>query len=215
MNLVINDNKHYIPNKWNEVKLSRYMNFMNTYREDVSEAEQQLHLISTIVGASMDDVGDAKKSVIDGITDRLAELMANPASENLVLEFEIDGVEYGFNPNLSELKLKEFVDLDGKLENGWQDMHKVMAILYRPIIKRHKEKYEIEDYDFRTAAKRADIFADEMSVEIVNAAASFFLTIAVDYIKITQAYSKANRKQRRQHTRQMKKNLKKNMDGMA
>ena len=129
MNLVINDNKYYIPNKWNEVKLSRYMNFMNTYREDVSEAEQQLHLISTIVGASMDDVGDAKKSVIDGITDRLAELMANPASENLVLEFEIDGVEYGFNPNLSELKLKEFVDLDGKLENGWQDMHKVMAIL--------------------------------------------------------------------------------------
>jgi len=215
MNLVINDNKYYIPNKWNEVKLSSYMNFMNTYREDVSEAEQQLHLISTIVGASMDDVGDAKKSVIDGITDRLAELMANPASENLVLEFEIDGVEYGFNPNLSELKLKEFVDLDGKLENGWQDMHKVMAILYRPIIKRHKEKYEIEDYDFRTAAKRADIFASEMSVEIVNAAASFFLTIAVDYIKITQAYSKVSRRQKRQNTRQMKKSLKKNMDGMV
>ena len=215
MNLVINDNKYYIPNKWNEVKLSRYMNFMNTYREDVSESEKQLHLISTLVGASMDDVGDAKKNVIDGITDRLAELMANPASENLVLEFEIDGVEYGFNPNLSELKLKEFVDLDGKLENGWQDMHKVMAILYRPITKRHKEKYEIEEYDFRTASKRADIFADEMSVDIVNAAASFFLTIAVDYMKITQAYSKANRRQRREHTRQMRKSLKKNMDGMV
>ena len=92
-------------------------------------------------------------------------------------------------------------------------MHKVMAILYRPIVKRHKDKYEIEEYDFRTAAKRADIFAEEMSIDIVNAAASFFLTIAVDYIKITQAYSKANRKQRRQHTRQMKKSLKKNMGG--
>jgi len=215
MNLVINDNKYYIPNKWNQVKLSRYMDFMNTHKEDASESEQQLHLISTILGANMDDVGNAKKSVIDKITDRLSELMQNPASEDLVLELEIDGVEYGFNPNLSELKLKEFVDLDGKLENGWLDMHKVMAILYRPIVKRHKEKYEIEDYDFRTAAKRADIFAEEMSIDIVNAAASFFLTIAVDYIKITQAYSKANRRQRRQHTRQMKKNLKKNMGGTA
>ena len=213
MNLVINDNKYYIPNKWNEVKLSRYMDFMNTHKEDASEAEQQLHLISTLVGASMDDVGEAKKSVIDKVTDRLAELMANPASEDLVLELDIDGVEYGFNPNLSELKLKEFVDLDGKLANGWLDMHKVMAILYRPIVKRRKDKYEIEEYDFRTAAKRADIFAEEMSIDIVNAAASFFLTIAVDYIKITQAYSKANRKQRRQHTRQMKKSLKKNMGG--
>ena len=85
MNLVINDNKYYIPNKWNEVKLSRYMDFMNTHKEDASEAEQQLHLISTLVGASMDDVGEAKKSVIDKVTDRLAELMANPASEDLTL----------------------------------------------------------------------------------------------------------------------------------
>ena len=213
MNLVINDKKYYIPNKWNQVKLARYMDFMNTHNEDASESEQQLHLISTILGANMNDVGNAKKSVIDKITDRLAELMQNPASEHLVLELEIDGIEYGFNPNLSELKLKEFVDLDGKLANGWLDMHKVMSILYRPIVKRHKDKYEIEEYDFRTAAKRADIFAEEMSIDIVNAAASFFLTIAVDYIKITQAYSKANRRQRRQHIRQMKRSLKKNMGG--
>jgi hypothetical protein len=207
MELVINDKEYYVPNKWSEISLRRYMSFITTYNEEASEAEKELHLISTILGVHIDTIGKAKKSVIDKVVLELTELINNPASEDLVLEFEIDGVEYGFNPNLSELKLKEFVDLDNKLGNGWQDMHKVMSILYRPIVKRRKDKYEIEEYDFRTAAKRANIFIDELSVDVVNAAASFFLTIAVDYIKITQAYLKMSRKQKRQVIKQMKRRL--------
>jgi hypothetical protein len=207
MELVINDKEYYVPNKWSEISIRRYMSFITTYNEEASEAEKELHLISTILGVHIDTIGKAKKSVIDKVVLELTELINNPASEDLVLEFEIDGVEYGFNPNLSELKLKEFVDLDNKLGNGWQDMHKVMSILYRPIVKRRKDKYEIEEYDFRTAAKRANIFIDELSVDVVNAAASFFLTIAVDYIKITQAYLKMSRKQKRQVIKQMKRRL--------
>ncbi len=207
MELVINDKEYYVPNRWSEISLRRYMSFITTYNEEASEAEKELHLISTILGVHIDTIGKAKKSVIDKVVLELTELINNPASEDLVLEFEIDGVEYGFNPNLSELKLKEFVDLDNKLGNGWQDMHKVMSILYRPIVKRRKDKYEIEEYDFRTAAKRANIFIDELSVDVVNAAASFFLTIAVDYIKITQAYLKMNRRQKRQVIKQMKRRL--------
>ena len=153
MDLVINGTEYYVPKKWNEINLKRYISFITTYSDEVTY------------------------------------------------------VEKGFNPNLSELKLKEFVDLDNRLENGWQDMHRVMAILYRPIVKRHKEKYEIEEYDFRTAAKRGDIFLEELSVDIVNAAASFFLSIVMDYIKITAAYSKADRKTKRGALRQMKKVL--------
>ena len=50
--------------------------------------------------------------------------------------------------------IKEFVDLDNKLGNGWADMHEVMAILYRPVTKKKGDKYNIEDYDFKTANKR-------------------------------------------------------------
>lgn len=207
MELVINDKEYYVPKKWSEISLRRYISFITTYNEEASEAEQELHLISTILGVHIDTIGKAKKSVIDKVVLELTELINNPASENLVLEFELDGVEYGFNPNLSELKLKEFVDLDNKLGGGWQDMHKVMSILYRPIVKRRKDKYDIEEYDFRTAAKRADIFIDNLSVDVVNAAAAFFLTIVMDYIEITQAYLKMNRKQKRQLTKQMKRRL--------
>ena len=207
MDLVINGKEYYVPKKWNEINLKRYISFITTYSDEATDAEKELHLISTLLGVSTDIIGKAKKSVIDKVVEELKGLVEQPANENLVLEFEIDGIEYGFNPNLSELKLKEFVDLDNRLGNGWQDMDRVMAILYRPVVKRHKEKYEIEEYDFRTAAKRADIFLEELSVDIVNAAASFFLSIVMDYIKITALYSKADRKTKRGALRQMKKVL--------
>jgi hypothetical protein len=207
MELVINGKEYYVPKKWNEINLKRYISFITTYSDEATDAEKELHLISTLLGVSTDIIGKAKKSVIDKVVEELKGLVEQPANENLVLEFEIDGIEYGFNPNLSELKLKEFVDLDNRLGNGWQDMHRVMAILYRPVVKRHKEKYEIEEYDYRTAAKRADIFLEELSVDIVNAAASFFLSIVMDYIKITALYSKADRKTKRGAFRRMKKVL--------
>ncbi len=215
MELVINEDRYYIPKNWNELSLRRYIDFMTTYKEEVSETEKEVHLISTLTGAPQAAITDMKKTDLNKSIDRLKELMLTECSEDLVLSFDIDGVEYGFHPNLSEMKLKEFVDLDNKLQDAWANMHLIMAILYRPITKRKGDKYTIEDYDYVSVDKRSKIFIDELSVSIVNAAASFFLTIAVDYMKITTAYSKLNRQQKRQLTKQMKKSLQKNTVGTA
>jgi hypothetical protein len=215
MDLVINEKRYYIPKDWHELSLRRYIDFMTTYKEDASETDKEVHLLSTLSGAPQAALGELKKTDLNKSIDRLKQLMLKECSEDLVLSFEIDGVEYGFNPNLSEMRLKEFVDLDTKLEDAWANMHYVMAILYRPITKRRGDKYSIEDYDYISADKRAKLFIDELSVSVVNAAASFFLTIAVDYMKITTAYSKLNRQQRRQATKQMKKSLQKNTAGTA
>ena len=215
MELVIDKQRYYVPEKWNEVSLKRYIDFHNTYKEDVSDAEKEIHLVSTLTGAPYELLGKAKKSVINKVTSKLTELITTKCNEDLVLEFTIDGTDYGFHPNLSQMKLKEFVDLDNKLENEWRDMHKIMAILYRPITVRKKEKYDIEEYNFMTAATRAELFLNTMTIDVVNAAAAFFLRIALDYMKITQVYSKMNRRSRRAATKAMHKSLRRNMGGMV
>ena len=89
-----------------------------------------------------------------------------------------------------------------------------MSILYRPIIEQKGEKYKIEDYDYKTAKTRAELFKDNLSVDTVNGACSFFLTIATDYIAIMQAYSQSlSRKERRKLLRQKRNNLMKDMVG--
>lgn len=215
MQLVINKDEYHIPSKWNEVSLRKYQLFMSTYKDDVSDGEKQLHLLSCFTGANPELIADIPKKLLNKASAILAELVETKPSEDLAVHFEINDIEYGFHPNLSNLKLKEFVDLDNALTDSWQNMHKIMGILYRPITKRKKDKYNIEDYDFISASKRAELFRDAMSVEIVNGAAAFFLSIAIDYMRITQAYSNLDRRTRREHIRQTRKHLAKRMDGTA
>ncbi len=213
MELVINEASYYIPNKWNEVSLGCYMDFVEAYSEEGTDLENDIALLSSFIGAPIDMLGGIKKSILDEAVERLSALMESKVTEDLNLIVEIDGVEYGLHPNLQDLKLKEFVDLDNKLEEGWANMHAVMAILYRPVVSQKKGKYKIEDYDYKTAKKRAELFKDNMSVETVNAAAAFFLRIGIDYTTITQVYSKMDRRTRRKATRAKKKSLTRNTDG--
>lgn len=215
MQIVINENSYPVPTAWNEIPLGRFMDYMAQYDEEATAERKQLVLVSTLTGAPKPLLEKAKKNVIDQAVEELNKIMGREASKQLNLIIEIDGVEYGFHPNLHELRLKEFVDLDNKLTNGWETMHEVMAILYRPVTKKKGDKYRIEDYDFKTAKKRAEMFKEELSVDTVNGAAAFFLNIAVGYLNITQQFlDKMNRKQRRKATRQMKNNLTKSTGGM-
>lgn len=215
MDIVINKDSYYIPTKWAEVSLGKYMDFMANYEEEATETQKEIVLLSAFTGVPLEKLEQIKKQSLDKAVAEISKLFETPANKDLNLIVEIDGVEYGLHPNLSELKLKEFVDLDMKLEGGWEAMDEVMAILYRPVTDKKKGKYNIEDYDYRTASKRALLFKDNLSIDTVNGAAAFFLTIGIDYIQITQAYSKTmkNRAARRKASRQMKNSLMKNMGG--
>lgn len=215
MDIVINKDSYYIPTKWAEVSLGKYMQFMANYNEEATETQKEIVLLSAFTGVPLEKLEQIKKQSLDKAVAEISKLFEKPANKDLNLIVEIDGIEYGLHPNLSELKLKEFVDLDMKLEGGWEAMDEVMSILYRPVTDKKKGKYKIEDYDYRTATKRALLFKDNLSIDTVNGAAAFFLTIGIDYIQITQAYSKTlnSRAARRKASKQMKNSLMKSMDG--
>jgi len=70
-----------------------------------------------------------------------------------IQRFTFDGIEYGFIPNLDNIKTKEWVDID-LYQSDPQSIHRLMSILYRPIKKQkwyqkifNKDRYEIEDYN--------------------------------------------------------------------
>ena len=174
MDLVINNTNYSIPTSWSQVSLGKYMDFMLDIEGVEDELEKTIATISAFTNAPKKLLQGCKKSDIDAVMEELGKLMEEEANKDLNLVITIDGIDYGFHPNLHELKLKEFVDLDNKLGEGWSAMDSVMAILYRPIIEEKGDKYKVEEYDFRSAKKRAKIFRDNLSVNTVNGAASFF-----------------------------------------
>ena len=65
---------------------------------------------------------------------------------DLVTKFRLDGVEYGFIPDLNELSFGEYIDLDTYL-GDWENIHTAMNVLYRPINSKKGDRYTIQEYD--------------------------------------------------------------------
>ena len=89
--------------------------------------------------------------------------------------FELDGIEYGFVPNLDEITIGEYIDLSN-YGNSLETMNKVMAVLFRPVIKTDAfGSYEIAAYD--GTKNRAEIMK-QAPMNIVSGMLVFFCSLS-------------------------------------
>jgi hypothetical protein len=136
-----------VPSKLSEIKLSDYVKYQKVLdvnqEDEYSEVFVQQKCLEIFCGIPLMDaikykVTDVRKAV--GIIHNT--LNTQP---DLVREIKIGDLELGFIPKLDDMTFGEYVDLDTSL-GKWEDMYKVMAVLYRPIKQRSGKKYIIEDY---------------------------------------------------------------------
>mgnify|MGYP003624662813 CR=1 FL=1 len=59
---------------------------------------------------------------------------------------ELNGQQYGFIPNWQEFSLGEWIDIEEYSGDFWNNAHKIMSILYRPILRRQGDAHTIEKY---------------------------------------------------------------------
>jgi hypothetical protein len=97
---------------------------------------------------------------------------------SLKTEFKLGEHTFGFIPNLEDITFGEYVDLDNYMSDV-QDLHKTMAVLYRPIIERAGRRYAIEPYE--SAGKYADLMKDA-PMDAVMGASLFFYRLGNDLI---------------------------------
>jgi hypothetical protein len=63
----------------------------------------------------------------------------------LVTQFKMKGKQYGFIPKLEDMTFGEYIDLDTFM-GDWDNMHRAMNVLYRPVTDQYGDKYAIEEY---------------------------------------------------------------------
>ena len=102
---------------------------------------------------------------------------------DLTTVFKIDDIEYGFIPNLDDITLGEYVDLDNYL-GSWNDMHKALSVLYRPVTYRKDERYLIEDYE---GTKYAEIML-KSPLSVAIGAMVFFWNLNSELLNHTLNY---------------------------
>ncbi len=168
-----------IPTSLSEIPLKSYQEFMKVVEKSNDEEFIGQKTIEIFCGLKMKDVVKVKWSDVKSLTLHLNEIFK--AKPKFQATFKIKDMEFGFIPNLEDMTFGEYIDLESNISNV-ETFHKAMAVMYRPITKKVKDRYEIFEY------KGTDEFSDVMkyaSLDVVLGATVFFSTLGSDLVQHT------------------------------
>ena len=168
-----------ISTKYSDQTLGTYVDFMAAGEDTVSQ-------IQAITGLKRDDIRKIDVTQIEKIVTAYANGLKN--DEKVFKQFiEIDGIKFGFHPNLKSMTFGEWLDLSELSKNFPHQLPELMCILYRPVTAEINMQYKIEDYDSDVHLKYAPQMR-KMNLANVNAALLFFSTLKNDLVSNTPAY---------------------------
>ncbi len=169
-----------IPENLREITLGQYQKYLKMEKENKDETFIAQKMIEIFCQTRLDYVMKMRWKDVQDITVDLANMFE--ADQNLKKQFTMNSTTYGFIPNLDEISFGEFVDLDGCLQD-WQEMHKAMQILYRPVEISVRGKYNIKQYD-----GVLDDSMKDMPLEYALGAVFFLLSLGKELSAIMMDY---------------------------
>ena len=173
-----------VPTSLEDITLEQYQKFSKVNTEDNEDSSFLLHkTVEIFCGLDLKDTLKIKYSSVSEIIAILNKVFKE--APELTPTFTFKGIEYGFIPNLDDMTLGEYVDLDDTF-GDWENMHKAMSVLYRPINYKKEDKYLIEEY---TGLDKAELFK-KMPLGIVMGAMVFFYRLNNELLEITLNYLK-------------------------
>jgi len=119
----------------------------------------------------------------------------NNKQDSLTQKFKINGIEFGLIPDFEELTVAEYIDID-KYESDYNNIHRLLSVLYRPITSSYGNKYNIEEYE--GTSKYSDTMLD-VDINIYHGVIAFFLTLNEILLKDTQESFQKNKKQKQKN----------------
>ena len=171
-----------VPTTLNEIPLKHYQEFLKMQKASNDEEFIAQKMIEIFCGIELKDVVKMKLTTLNELIVHFAALFET--KPKFQPTFKIGNQEFGFITNLEDITLGEYVDLESHL-NDWETYHKAMAVMYRPITKNFKGKYEIVEYNPMPEMQELMKFAP---LDIVLSSSVFFWTLGKELLQATIHY---------------------------
>lgn len=175
-----------IPTSLNEITLEQYQRFISIAEKNEDNNFLQLKMLEIFCGVSLEIASNMSLKDVTEITASINEMFAKEYKLQTI--FKLADTNFGFIPNLDEISLGEFTDLDnyfGKMDK----LHNAMAVLYRPIIDKFKDKYTIQDYN--GSITYCDVMKS-MPMDVVFGAMVFFYNLSNELLISSMIYLDQN-----------------------
>ena len=179
-----------VPTELSAITLKQYQKYISVVEHDPNKqpTDEQvefanLKVLECFCGLSLKQAYKIPMTEFSGILKHVSELFNEKTPlQRMFTMTDKNGktIEFGFIPKLDDISMGEFIDLD-KYISDWQQMHKAMAVLYRPVKYKKGDLYLIEDYE------GTDKYSNIMLDSPVNAAIGatvFFYNLGKELSKV-------------------------------
>lgn len=172
----------YIPDSLNEITLGQYQKFLSIAEGKEQDLFIQQKMVEIFCKIDLKDIANIRYTNLAAIIEHFNELFSK--EHKLIQFFKMNGLEFGFIPKLDDITFGEYVTLDTYM-GDWQNMHKAMEVLYRPIKDKHNGEYNILDYE----DDKYDM--KQMPLGVALSSIVFFYDLGNELLKTTLNYLKA------------------------
>jgi hypothetical protein len=187
-----------IPEHSKDITLLQYQKYIELLSRDIDEHSRDSRKIHCFTTIKLQEVELLSKSDRDDILNKIDIALETPFEFQNT--FNIDGIDFGFIPNLDKITTAEYVDLQ-KYGEKVETLHRLMAILFRPIVSKSLDCYSIAEY------KGTDEMADIMKLtpmNCVNGALFFFANLRNELLNYILKYTQEEQAKERPHQTTLK-----------
>jgi len=143
-------------------------------------------IISVLTGIPENELKELESDNFNFLEKKLVPMLHVEKPSKIIFQFKHNDKEYGLVQDFYKLTMAEWVDLEvySNGENVLDNIHKIMATLYRPVVKKLKNnKYQIENYNSNDIEQRAEEFLD-LPLEFYLSVSGFFLQSVTIFTKV-------------------------------
>jgi hypothetical protein len=170
----------YIPDTLSEITLGKYQKYLKIQEQNEDDSFLAIKMIEIFCGLKAQTIMKLKATSIKDITKILTNMLSE--KPQLVKRFYMNDKEYGFIPKLEDMTFGEYVDLDTYI-GDFENIHRAMAVLYRPIKHSSGDRYSIEEYEGEDSERMKD-----MPMDAVLSSILFFYHLGMDLSNLMMNY---------------------------
>jgi hypothetical protein len=200
----LNNTNYTLPTRFNEINLDKYIKISNISTE-LNDTDRLIKILSILTNIKESLLRNIELDMIVYMSNQI-KFMFEHKDHVLIEQFKINDQWYGLNKDIKSITFGEYIDLEefSKPENKQENLHILMAILYRPIENKYKvskldkfinkyiykldNKYKIKKYDPDEIKDRAELFKEHVTIDIVLGALFFFIILKEILIMNTRQY---------------------------
>ena len=178
-----------VPSTLDSITLGQYQKWVELVENLGEDAEEQVlndALIRIFCNVDRTDLHKIEVLEYDKMLEVLRDAFTNKC-DTLVERFTLNGVEYGFEPNIEKMSTAVYIDTEGSLD--WENFHIAMDALYRPIAFNRKangvDQYAIMPYE--PCLKKAELMK-QAPLDAAMSVRVFFCSLSKDLLKTSLNY---------------------------